>query len=95
MKDLAKEWKEFKKFRIKKREENLKSAEYLLAQEELRKAFASQPKSVDISPYSFIVWEMAEMIWKIALMSRDMAESRGIPPENVEGLLDWLSNDKK
>ena len=91
MKDLAKEWKEFKKFRIKKREENLKSAEYLLAQEELRKAFASQPKSVDISPYSFIVSDMAE----IALMSRDMAESRGIPPEKVEGLLDWLSNDKK
>ena len=34
--DLAKSWKEFKDFRIKKREENLKSEEYLLAQEKLR-----------------------------------------------------------
>ena len=93
--DLAKSWKEFKDFRIKKREENLKSEEYLLAQEELRNALLLQPKSDDISSYSFIKWEMAEMIWTLALRSRENAENRGIQPETVEGLLNWLANNKK
>jgi hypothetical protein len=95
MRDLAKSWKEFKDFRIKKREENLKSEEYLLAQEELRNALLLQPKSDDISSYSFIKWEMAEMIWTLALRARENAENRGIQPETVEGLLNWLANNKK
>lgn len=86
--ELIKNWEAFKNFREEKREKNLKSIEYSEAQECLRLSLETIPKNDNI--FSIYLWDIHEMFWRVALMKRTHAENAGIPPETLEGMMDWI-----
>lgn len=91
--ELIKNWEAFKKFRQEKYAENIISPAYLEAQSKVEKALETLPRGFDM--FSFIGWDMHDMIMSIALHDRKMAANNGIPPETFEGMLDWLSEQSK
>lgn len=92
----VKDWTQFKKFREARRVKNLASEKYKIAEGVVLKALEMTQVKTNRFPSMFYLSVILnnQMYFDLAIIHRRAIEWEDVPELTVEGMLDWIEEEK-